>query len=208
MVKVKQKRALGRQNASGSRCESFIPWVPDGSSGDRAITIPGSPKLGRTGVAEPDGADRSVSNEGDPTPRALQVIPPSDGGEEQKRKSKYMRLGLSKPNRPDQVITHKYLPPRGPKPPRVEISAPRVAEVKDILRRSEPFHHGASAADRLDNLYPHIYRVLVAARGMSLHEDYSVTLPASTSKEDFLQIINDGIQVQNRNFVKSIELVR
>ena len=94
------------------------------------------------------------------------------------------------------MITHNYLPPRRPKPPRVEISAPRVEEVKDILRRWEPFHHEASAADRLDNLYPHIYRVLVAARGMGLHEDYSVTLPASTPKEDFLQIIDDGIYVK------------
>ena len=110
MVKVKRKRALGRRNVPGSKCEDFIPWVPDdtdgpqdleeeermertarlldryaahkrkrqvsssgesdaapvqsaesshpatddepaadGSSGDRAITIPGSPELGPTG---------------------------------------------------------------------------------------------------------------------------------------------------------------
>ena len=79
--------------------------------------------------------------------------------------------------------------------------------MKDILRRWEPFHRGVSAADRLDNFYAHIYRVPVAARGMSLREDYSVTLPAFTLKEDFLQIIDDGIQVRNRNFVQSTELV-
>ena len=90
----------------------------------------------------------------------------------------------------------------------MEISGPGVEEVKDILRRWEPFHCGASAADRLDNLYPHIYRVPVVARGMGLREDYSVTLPASTPKEDFLQIIDDGIQVRNCNFVQSNELVR
>ena len=67
---------------------------------------------------------------------------------------------------------------------------------KDIMRRWEPFHHGASSADRLDNLYPHIYRVPVVARGMGLREDYSVTLPASTPKENFLQIIDDDIQVR------------
>ena len=106
-----------------------------------------------------------------------------------------MRFEMPEPNRPDQVITHNYLPPREPEPPRVEISAHGVEEVKDILRRWEPFHRGASAADRLDNLYPHIYRVPVAAWGMGLREDYSVTLPASTPKEDFPQIINDGIQV-------------
>ena len=90
----------------------------------------------------------------------------------------------------------------------MEVSAPGVEEVKDILRCWEPFHRGASAADRLDNLYPYIYRVSVLARGMGLHEDYSMTLLASTPKEDFLQIIDNGIQVQNRNFVQSTELVR
>ena len=58
--------------------------------------------------------------------------------------------------------------------------------MKDILRRWEPFHRGASSVDRLGNLYPHIYRVLVVARGMGLREDYTMTLPTPTSKEDFL----------------------
>ena len=83
----------------------------------------------------------------------------------------------------------------------MEVSAPGVEEVKDILCRWETFHRGASAADRLDNLYPHIYRVPVVARGMGFREDYSVTLLASTPKEDFLQIVDDGIQVRNCNFV-------
>ena len=90
----------------------------------------------------------------------------------------------------------------------MEVSAPGVEEVKDILRRWEPFHRGASATDQLDNLYPHIYRVQVVAQSMGLREDYSVTLPASTPNEDFLQIIDDSIQVRNRNFVQSTELVR
>ena len=63
-------------------------------------------------------------------------------------------------------------------------------------------------ADRLNSLYPPMYRVPVAAQGMGLHEDYSVPIPASTPKEEFLQIIDDGIQVRNRNFVQSTELVR
>ena len=90
----------------------------------------------------------------------------------------------------------------------MEISAPMEEEAKDILRRWEPFHRGASVANRLNSLYPPMYRVPVAARGMGLHEDYSVPVPASTPKEDFLQIFNDGIQVKNRNFVQSTELIR
>ena len=150
--------------------------------------------IGRTELGE---AGRSESNEDDPASSALQVIPPSDRVKEQPSRSKYMMFGLPKPHQPDQVITDTYLPPRRPKPPRVEVLALGAEEVKDILRRWEPFHRGASVADRLGNLYQHIYRVSVVARGLGLREDYTVTLPASTPKEDFLQIIDDGIQVQN-----------
>ena len=48
----------------------------------------------------------------------------------------------------------------------------------------------------------------VVAWGRGLREDYMMTLPVSTPKEDFLQIIDDGIQVRNSNFVQSTELVR
>ena len=119
-----------------------------------------------------------------------------------------MRSGLPKLKWPDQVITNNYIPPRGPEPPKVEISALGEEEVKKILRRWEPFHRGESAANRLNDLYPSMYRVPVAARGMGHHEAYTVPVPASTPKEDFSQVIDDGIQVRNRNFVQSTELVR
>ena len=48
----------------------------------------------------------------------------------------------------------------------------------------------------------------VATRGMSLDEDYSVSVPTATQNEDIERIINDRIQVHNRNFVQSTELVR
>ena len=67
----------------------------------------------------------------------------------------------------------------------MDVSIPRANEVKDILRRWELFHRGASSTDQLGNLYPHIYRVQVVAQGMGLREDYTMTLPASTPKEDF-----------------------
>ena len=73
----------------------------DRSSGDREITIPGSPELGLTGGLDLDGAGRSESNEGDPAPRALQVIPPPDRGEKPPRRSEYMRFCLPRPKRPD-----------------------------------------------------------------------------------------------------------
>ena len=51
-------------------------------------------------------------------------------------------------------------------------------------------------------------RMPVLARGMGLREDYSMSVPTGTRKEDIEQIIDDGIQVRNRNYVQSTELVR
>ena len=206
----KRKRQVSSSGESGAAPAQFVePSQPavndqsaaDGSSGDRAITIPGSPELGPIGESEPDGAGHPELNVGGPAPRALQVILPSDQGEERPSGSKFTRTGLPKPTRPVEVLTLNYIPPCGPEPPRVEVTAPGVEEVKGILHRWKPFHREASVADRLNNLYPHIYRVHVVARGMGLHEDYSVNLLTSTSKEDFQQLVDDGIVVQNRNFV-------
>ena len=104
----------------------------DGSSGDRVITIPASLELGPTIGSE---QDRSESNEDDPALRVIQIIPPSEQGEGSQNRSEFMRSGLPRPKWPDQVITHNYIPPRGPEPPKVEISAPGEEEVKKILRR-------------------------------------------------------------------------
>ena len=64
-----------------------------------------------------------------------------------------------------------------------------------------------STANLLNDLYLVMYWVSVAARGIGFHEAYNVPIPASTLKEDFLQIIDDVIQVRNRNFIQSTELV-
>ena len=102
---------------------------------------------------------------------------------------------LPRPPLPERIITNSYDPPRGPEPPRVEVSVPGTGEVKFIMRRWEPFHRGEAAADRMNNLYPHMLRMSVASRGMGLGEDYSVSVPAGTRKEDIERIIDDGIQV-------------
>ena len=119
-----------------------------------------------------------------------------------------MLSGLPRPTLSERIITNWYAPPRGPEPPRVKASTPRADEVKYIMHRWEPLHRGESAADRLNNLYPHMLRMPVAARGMGFGEDYTVSVPTGTRKEDIQQIIDDGIQVRNRNYVQSTELVR
>ena len=115
---------------------------------------------------------------------------------------------LPSPTLPDRIITDCYAPPRGPKPLRVEASAPRAEEVKHIMHRWEPFYRGESVVDRLNNLYLHMLRMPVVARGMCLSEGYMVSVPTGTRKKDIQRIIDDGIQVRNRNYVQSTELVR
>ena len=58
--------------------------------------------------------------------------------------------------------------------------SPGADEVKFIMRRWEPFHRGEAAADRMNNLYPHMFQMPVAARGMGLSEDYLVSVSVGT----------------------------
>ena len=37
VVKVKRKRVLKRRNVPGSRCENFVPWVPDDTDGPQDL---------------------------------------------------------------------------------------------------------------------------------------------------------------------------
>ena len=37
VVKVKRKRAIKRRNAPGSRCENFVPWVPNDTDGPQDL---------------------------------------------------------------------------------------------------------------------------------------------------------------------------
>ena len=183
------------------------PSVEGGSKG-QAIIIPGSPESGPTDQSQPAGVALLESKEADPVPSELQVIPHSDRDEGQPSRLKFMRSGLPRPTLPKRIISNYYAPPHGPEPQRVEVSAPGADEVKYIMRHWEPLHRGESAANWLNNLYPHMLRITVAAQGMGLGEDYKVSVPARTRKEDIQWIIDDGIQVRNRNYVQSTELVR
>ena len=46
------------------------------------------------------------------------------------------------------------------------------------------------------------------ARETGQGEGYSVPVPVDTAKEDIYQIVEDGMQIRNWNFVKSAELVK
>ena len=207
----KRKRQLSSSSESNiTLAQAAGPSQPavEGGSEVQAIIIPSSPESGPTNQTEPTGVSRIESKEADPVPSALQVIPPSDRDEGQPSRSKFMRSGLPRPTLSERIITNCYASPRGSEPPRVEVSAPGADEVKRIMRRWEPFHRGESVADRLNNLFSYMLRVPVAARGMGLGEDYTLSLLAGTRKEDIQRIIDDAIQVHKRNYFQSTELVR
>ena len=50
-------------------------------------------------------------------------------------------------------------------------------------------------------------RLPVAVRAGGQGEEYSISVPAGTTKEDLQQMIEDGLQVRNCNFSQSTELV-
>ena len=176
-----------------------------GSLEERVIIILGSPEMGSNDRLD---IEDDVLGEAVPTPPALQMIlPPAQVGS-QPGMSDFTRTGLKRPKLPNWIITNSYLPACGPASLQEEVSAPGLEDVKRIVRRWTPFNRGESAHDHLNSLYPVMLRKPVVARANGVGEDYSVTVPSGTNKEDLQQIIEDGIQIRNRNYIQSSELVR
>ena len=87
------------------------------------------------------------------------------------------------------------------------VTTPGPDEIKLIFHRWRPFNRGESTADRLDDLYPRTLRMPVTAREAGLGKEYSMAVLVGTMKEDIQQIVEDGMQIRNRNYVQSVELV-
>ena len=60
----------------------------------------------------------------------------------------------------------------------------------------------------MEQLYPTLLRMPVAVRAEGKGEEYVVSVPAYTCKEDLKQVVEDVMLIRNRNFVHSAELVR
>ena len=130
----KRKRQLSSSSESDlAQATGSSQPAAEGGLEMQAIVILGSPEPGATDQTELAGVSRTESKEADPVLSALQVIHPSDEG--LPGMSKFMRFGLPRPPLPEWIITNSYAPPRGPEPPRVEVSAPGADEVKFIMRR-------------------------------------------------------------------------
>ena len=89
-----------------------------------------------------------------------------------------------------------------------EVAVPGPDDIKSILHRWKPFNLGESATDHLDDLYLRTLRFPVRAREAGQGEEYSVVVPVGTAKEDIYQIIEDGMQIRNQNFIKTTEVVK
>ena len=129
------------------------------------------------------------------------MIHPLDWAESQPDMPKLARTGHKRSLLLDRILLNSYDPHRGPSPTMKEVAVPGPEDIKHIIHRWKPFNQGESAADRLDDLYPRMLRMPVAARADGLGEEYSIAVPTFIIKEDIQQIIEDGMQVRNRNYV-------
>ena len=105
------------------------------------------------------------------------------------------------------MLVNSYLPPRGPALPMEEVTVPEPKGAQEIVDWWRPFNRGESSADHLHDLYPTMLRMPVTVRVRGQGKEYNILVPCSTSKEDLQQMIEDGMQVRNRNFDQSTELV-
>ena len=113
------------------------------------------------------------------------VLPPGQS-ESQPSNAKLALLERKRPLPPDRIQLNSYLPPRGP-----------------TLAMEE-----VTTADCLDDLYPRTLQMPVIAQEAGLGEEYFKAVPVGTIKEDIQQIVQDGMQIHNRNYVQSTELVK
>ena len=88
-----------------------------------------------------------------------------------------------------------------------EVSSPGPEGAQEIIDRWRPFNIGESLADRLHDLYPALLRMPITLRAEGKGEEYAISTPASTGKEDLLQMVEDEMMVRNRNFAQSAKLV-
>ena len=147
------------------------------------------------------------SREASSTPAAIQVIHTPERASGQLERPLYTRAELSKPLLPDRQLLNSYHPPRDLAPPMENVLAPGPKGAQEIINRLRLFNKSESSANHLHNLYPALLHMPITVRVEGRGEEFAFSVPASTGKEDLLQMIEDGMLVRNRNFAQSMELV-
>ena len=146
--------------------------------------------------------------ESTPIPPTLQVVHPPHLSKSSPGNAKLALPGRKRPLPPYRILLDSYLPPRGPALAMEEATVPRPDDIKLILHHLRPFNQGESTVDRLDDLYSRMLQMPITAREAGLGEEYSVAVPVGTIKEDIQQIVEDGMQIRNRNYIQSAKLVK
>ena len=136
------------------------------------------------------------------------MVHPPDRSESRPGTAKLALSGRKKSLSPDRILMNSYLSPRGLALVMEEVTAPGPDDIKLILHRWRPFNWGEAVADRLDELYPRTLWMPVIAWEAGLGEEYFMVVPVGTIKEDIQQIVEDVMQIRNRNYVQLVELVK
>ena len=199
-----RRKMSGRPNRPKGR---FTPPM-DGGSEIQTIVIPASAELGSNDQPGSEDIAREEPREEAPIPPALQGVHPPEWPESRSGAANLALTGRKKPLPPDRILLNSYLAPRGPAPVMEEVAVPGPDDIKSILHRWKPFNRGKSVADRLDDLYPMTLRLPVRDREAGTGEEYLIVFPVGTIKEDIYQIVEDGMQICNQNFVQTAELVK
>ena len=180
------------------------PRLDEGSE-VQAIVISGSPEMGLNDHSTLENVTLAKSREASRVPAAIQVVHPPKQAVGQP--DRYTQTGRRRPMLPDRMLLNSYLPPRGPTPPMEEVSVLESEGAQEIIDRWRPFNRGESSVDHLHDLYLVMLRMPVTVWVGGQGEEYTISVPAGTIKEDLQQMIEDGMQVRNRNFAQSTKLV-
>ena len=175
--------------------------VAGGKGSDvQAIIISGSPEKGLNDQSTLENATLLESGEASSTPVVIQVIHLPKQASGRLKRPQYTWAERSRPLLPDRLLLNSYLPPQGLIPPMEKVLAPEPEGAQKIINRWRPFNRGESSVDHLYELYPVLLRMPVVVRAERRGEEYVVSVPVSTSKEDLLQVVEDGMLVRNHNF--------
>ena len=88
-----------------------------------------------------------------------------------------------------------------------EIFAPWLEGSQEIINHWDSFNRGESPVTHLDQLNLVMLRMPVEVWTKRKGEKYVISIPAYACKEDFKQVVEDGMLICNRNFVQSTERV-
>ena len=187
-----------KRDVSFKRVVDVVPEVAGGKGPDvQVIVISGSPEMGSNDQSDLENATLVESREASLTPTVIQVIHPPEQAPSRPERPLYTRAERSRPWLPDRLLLNSYHPPRGLAPPMKEVLAPGPEGAQEIIDRWRPFNRGKSSADRLHDLYPGLLRIPVTVLAEGKGEEYAISTPSSTSKEDLLQMVEDGMMVCN-----------